>query len=252
MVAHPRPRGSVTLLSGGLDSATCLAVAARDAPPVHALTVLYGQRHAREVASARALARHYGVERHVVLSVPIGPLLRSSLTDRSAPLPTHLSRKIPSTYVPARNTVLLSLALGYAESFGLEAIYIGVNALDYSGYPDCRPEFLAAFRNVARLATRVGVEEGRPIAIRAPLLHRTKAEIVRLGARLAVPWGKTWSCYAGGRQPCGRCDSCRLRAKGFREAGIRDPALRMRGPGPRARRSGSPVPRSRRSASRSR
>ncbi len=220
-------RGSVVLLSGGMDSATCLAVAARDAPPVHALTFLYGQRHAREIASARRLARRFGAAEHTVVRLPLEGLLVSSLTRRSARLPTGGPRpgRIPSTYVPARNSILLAIALGYAESRGLERIYLGANVIDYSGYPDCRPEFLRAFDRLARLATRAGVERHRAPRVVAPLLHRSKTEIVRLGERLGVPWELTWSCYAGGRVPCGRCDSCRLRAKGFEEAGVADPLV---------------------------
>ena len=228
MKRRPGGSGSVVLLSGGMDSATCLALAARRAAPIHAITVLYGQRHAREVRSARALARHYAIASHAVVRIPIGPLLESSLTAAGAPLPTvtHTGRsRIPSTYVPARNTLLLALALGVAESQNASAIYVGVNAIDYSGYPDCRPEFLRAFGRLARLATRVGVEDGWAPAIRAPLLRLGKKEIVVLGERLGVPWRLTWSCYAGGRRPCGRCDSCRLRAKGFREAGVVDPTV---------------------------
>lgn len=225
--------GSVVLLSGGMDSATCLALASRDAAPVHALTVRYGQRHVREVRSARALARHYRVARHVVLRLPLGPLLDSSLTRRAQPLPRagdHGGR-IPSTYVPARNTILLAVALGYAESHRLGSIYLGANAIDYSGYPDCRPPFLRAFERVARLGTRIGVESGEGVRIRAPLLRLSKERIVRLGDGLGVPWRLTWSCYAGGPTPCGRCDACRLRALGFRSAGLRDPAVRKaRGP----------------------
>ena len=222
-----RRRGAVVLLSGGMDSATCLWLARRDDPPVHAVSVRYGQRHAREIASARALARRAGVVRHVEIDLPIGAWLDSSLTDRRRQLPRGRagSRPIPSTYVPARNTILLSLALAYAESAGLDAIYLGANAIDYSGYPDCRPRFLRAFERVAREGTKRGVRGERPIRVRAPLLRMSKAEIVRTGARLRVPWALTWSCYAGGRRPCGRCDSCRLRAKGFAEAGVPDPAV---------------------------
>jgi 7-cyano-7-deazaguanine synthase len=211
-----------------MDSATCLALACEEGRPVHALTVLYGQRHAREVAAARALARRYRVARHVVVRLPLGSLLDSALTRPDRPVPRHAARpgRIPSTYVPARNTILLSVALGYAESHGLDAIWLGANAIDYSGYPDCRPGFLRAFERLSRLATRAGVEEGWSIRVRAPLLRRTKAEIVRTGERLGVPWALTWSCYLGGRRPCGRCASCRLRARGFRVAGVRDPALR--------------------------
>ncbi len=213
------------LLSGGMDSATCLALAVRRGGPVHALTVLYGQRHDREVRAARALARRYHVHRHVVVSLALGPLLDSSLTDRRRPLPTRgvRPRRIPSTYVPARNTILLGVALGYAESHRLESIWIGANAIDYSGYPDCRPEFFRAFERLARVATKAGVERHVRIRVRAPLLSKTKADIVRWGERLGVPWALTWSCYAGGSVPCGRCDSCRLRDRGFRAAGVADP-----------------------------
>ncbi len=219
--------GSVVLLSGGMDSATCLALARRDAPPVHALTFLYGQRHAREVSSAQRLARRFGVVDHRIVRLPLERLLVSSLTRRSGHLPTGGPRagRIPSTYVPARNSILLSVALGYAESHGLERIYLGANVIDYSGYPDCRPEFLRAFERMARLATRAGVERHRAPRVLAPLLRLSKTDIVRLGERLGVPWGLTWSCSAGGRRPCGRCDSCRLRAKGFAEAGVADPLV---------------------------
>jgi len=220
--------GSVVLLSGGLDSATCLALAARDAPPVHALTFFYGQRHARELRSARALARHYRVVEHRVVDLPIASLVRSALTDRRSPLPRRPARPgtIPPTYVPARNSILLAVALGYAESHRLRRIYFGANAIDYSGYPDCRPEFVRAFNALARRAVRAPGEGGLRIQVVAPLLRRSKAEIVRMGARLGVPWALTWSCYAGGAVPCGRCDSCRLRAGGFRAAGEVDPTVR--------------------------
>ncbi len=226
-MAAPSRRGSVVLLSGGMDSATVLALAQRSGGPVDALTLIYGQRHRREVDSARRLARWARVRSHRVVRLPVGGLLPSALTDARQPIPAGRGgrgrREIPSTYVPARNTIFLSLALGYAESHGLERIWIGANAVDYSGYPDCRPEFLRAFARVARLGTRAGVEGRRRFTIEAPLLRRSKAEIVRLGERLGVPWALTWSCYRGGRRPCGRCDSCRLRAKGFREAGLADP-----------------------------
>jgi 7-cyano-7-deazaguanine synthase len=210
-----------------MDSATCLAIAIRRNPPAHAVTVLYGQRHAREVRSARALARHFHVARHTVLRLPLGPLLSSALTDSGRPLPDRPrpTHAIPSTYVPARNTILLAVALGYAESHHLGTIYLGANAIDFSGYPDCRPEFLRAFERLARLATKAGVERGEYVKIETPLLRLSKAAIVRLGERSAVPWGLTWSCYAGGRRPCGRCDACRLRQKGFVEARVVDPLL---------------------------
>jgi len=224
---RPRPRGSVVLLSGGMDSATCLALATRERPPVHAVTVVYGQRHAREIRSARALTRRYRVARHIVLTLPLGPLLDSALTRRGRRLPTSGTPRgqIPSTYVPARNTILLSIALGYAEGHRLSAIYLGANAIDYSGYPDCRPEYLHEFERLARLATKAGVLEGWTPRVRAPLVRLSKADIVRLGDRLGVPWELTWSCYAGGRRPCGRCDACRLRARGFRAARRSDPVL---------------------------
>lgn len=219
-------RGSVVLLSGGVDSATCLAIASRSSPPVHALTVGYGQRHLRELRAARAVARRFGVARHLVLDLPLAPLLDSALTRPHRRLPASEPRPgtIPSTYVPARNTILLALALGYAESHRLGSIYLGANAVDYSGYPDCRGPYLRSFERTARLATKAGVLGRRTIRIRAPLLRLSKAEIVQLGTRLGVPWAQTWSCYAGGRVPCGRCASCRIRSRGFRDAGIRDPA----------------------------
>ncbi len=238
MRPRARPHGSVVLLSGGMDSATVLAEAARRGPPVDALPLLSGQRHEREVQSARRLARWFGVRRHRVVRLPVGPLLPSALTDRRRPIPagrrTPGEGPIPATYVPARNTIFLSLALGYAEAHGLDRIWIGVNALDYSGYPDCRPEFLRAFDRLARLATRAGVQEGRHIRIEAPLLRLSKAEIVRRGERLGVPWALSWSCYRGGARPCGRCDACRLREKGFEEAGVPDP-VRPRRPALRRR-----------------
>jgi 7-cyano-7-deazaguanine synthase len=223
--------GSVVLLSGGMDSATCLALASRERPPVDALTVAYGQRHLREVRAARSLARHYRTHRHIVLDLPLGPLLDSALTDRRRAVPRGRDRAtgIPATYVPARNTILLAVATGYAESRGHDAIYLGANAIDYSGYPDCRPPFLRAFERVAALGTRRGVE-GHGVRILAPLLRRSKPQIVRWGERLGVPWRLTWSCYAGGRRPCGRCDACRLRAVGFRGARVADPLLRPSSP----------------------
>jgi 7-cyano-7-deazaguanine synthase len=225
-VSRPPPRaGTVVLLSGGMDSATCLAWSSRRRGPVHALTVVYGQRHEKEIRSARALARRYRVRRHVVVRLPLGPLLSSSLTDRGRSLPSSGPKpgRIPSTYVPARNTILLAVALGYAESHRLGTIVLGANAIDYSGYPDCRPAFLKAFERLTRVATKDGVETGRTVRVSAPLLRLSKAEIVRAGERLGVPWALTWSCYAGGRTACGRCDSCRLRERGFAAAGVPDP-----------------------------
>ena len=204
-MTRSRPRGpSIVLLSGGMDSATCLAIASRDSRPVHALTVQYGQRHARELRSATELARHFSVASHTVLDLPLAPILASSLTDRHRKVPAggHRRTGIPSTYVPARNTILLALALGCGESRRARSIYIGANAIDYSGYPDCRPEFLRAFNALARRATKAGVERNAAPKVVAPLLRRTKADVVRLGTRLGVPWELTWSCYRGGRHPC--------------------------------------------------
>ena len=226
MTASWTARGSLVLLSGGMDSATALYWARRRRGPVHALTVEYGQRHEREISSARRIARSAGVASHGVVRLPIRSLLRSALTDRRAPLRgSGVAAGIPTTYVPARNTIFLALALASAESRRCARIVLGINALDYSGYPDCRPEFLRAFRRVARLGTKAGVEGHREPRIDAPLLRLSKSEIVVLGDRLGVPWELTWSCYRGGRRPCGSCDSCRLRARGFREAGRSDPLI---------------------------
>ena len=200
---------AVLLLSGGLDSYTAGAIAARDGYELFALTVRYGQVHAREVDAARRVAAALGVSRHVELQVDVAA-----------------ADGIPSTYVPARNTVFLSLALAWAETVGAETIVLGVNALDYSGYPDCRPEYLEAFERLAGLATKAGVEGGR-LKILAPLIAMSKAEIVRAGLALDLDYGLTHSCYdpSPDGRPCGRCDSCLLRAKGFHEAGAQDPVL---------------------------
>jgi 7-cyano-7-deazaguanine synthase len=216
MTARP-----LVLLSGGLDSTVCLALAQRDAeqPPL-AVSFDYGQRHRRELERSAAIADLLGCERSVV-SFDAGQWGGSALTDGAIEVPDFEPGRtgIPVTYVPARNTIFLAFALAIAEARHLDSIYIGVNALDYSGYPDCRPEFLAAFSEVARLGTA-----GASIEIRAPLVAMTKAEIVSLGIQLAAPLELTWSCYRSGVEPCQRCDSCRLRARGFAEAGIADPA----------------------------
>jgi 7-cyano-7-deazaguanine synthase len=218
----------VVLLSGGLDSATAAAVAHRDGFEVCALTISYGQRHAREVQAARAVARALGVVRHIELKVDLSAFGGSALTAAmDVPKDRALdSSDIPPTYVPARNTVFLSLALAWVEALDARDIFIGVNALDYSGYPDCRPEFIHAFEAVANVATKAGVEGAR-FAVHAPLITLTKAEIIRLGLSLGVDYGLTHSCYdpAPDGRPCGHCDSCLLRAKGFAEAGVADPAL---------------------------
>ena len=222
-------KNAVVLLSGGLDSYTAAAIVRAEGFRLHALTVRYGQRHAREIESARAVAAALRVERHVELDVNLAAFGGSSLTTDS-PVPKDrpiAPGEIPSTYVPARNTVFLSLALGWAEVLGATDLVIGVNALDYSGYPDCRPEYIAAFEHLAGLATRAGVEGAR-FTIHAPLLTLSKAEIIRRGTDLGLDYGLTHSCYdpdPSGR-PCGRCDSCVLRATGFAQAGLADPALR--------------------------
>ena len=218
---------AVVLLSGGLDSATCLYIAQAQGYRCSCLVVDYGQRHRREIRSARAVARAAGCPSFTAkLGLPWGG---SALTDRTIPVPSgrspdRIGRGIPATYVPARNTIFLSLALGFAETSGAEAVFIGANALDFSGYPDCRPAYYRLMRKVARTGTKAGVE-GKGIRIEAPLIRLTKAQIIRKGKRLGAPLRLTWSCYAGGKRPCGRCDSCLLRAKGFREAGESDPAI---------------------------
>ena len=216
----------VVLLSGGLDSYTAAAAAQRDGCELFALTIRYGQVHAIEVESARAVAKALGVTRHLELDVNLAAFGGSSLVgDGAIPKGRELDpAEIPSTYVPARNTIFLSLALAFAEVTGSEAIVIGVNALDYSGYPDCRPEYIAAFERMATLATRAGVE-GRRIRVLTPLVQLSKADIIRLGTDLGVDYALTSSCYSPSPtgRPCGTCDSCRLREKGFAEAGIQDP-----------------------------
>ena len=219
---------AVLLLSGGLDSYTAGAIARADGFELHALTVRYGQRHVRELESARAVATALGVAKHIELDVDLSAFGGSSLTT-DAPVPKDRrldATDIPSTYVPARNTVFLALALGWAEVLAAQDIVIGVNALDYSGYPDCRPEFVAAFEHLASLATARGVRGGR-FRIHAPLQHLTKAEIIQRGLALGLDYGLTHSCYDPGDdgRPCGRCDSCLLRAAGFAAVGVADPVL---------------------------
>lgn len=219
---------AVVLLSGGLDSYTAAAIAKAEGFELYALTVRYGQRHAREIEAARAVAKALHVARHVELDVDLRAFGGSSLTS-DTPVPKDRAidpSRIPSTYVPARNTVFLALALAWAETLGAHDILIGVNSLDYSGYPDCRPEYIAAFERMATLATRAGVE-GTRFTIRTPLLTLSKADIIRRGIELGLDYSITHSCYdpdPGGR-PCGRCDSCTLRAAGFAHAGVADPAL---------------------------
>jgi 7-cyano-7-deazaguanine synthase len=215
---------AVVLLSGGLDSATALAIARSQGFECYALSVEYGQRHSAELDAARRVAAAAGVRDHRVMSVDLAGIGGSALTDKTIAVPESPTTGIPVTYVPARNTIMLSLALGWAEVLGTGDIFIGVNVLDYSGYPDCRPEFIAAFARLAELATKAGVE-GQPYRIRAPLISLSKAEIIREGVRLGVDYGLTVSCYQAdvdGRA-CGLCDSCRLRRAGFEAAGVPDP-----------------------------
>ena len=218
---------AVVLLSGGMDSATAAAVALDQGFEVYALSFRYGQRHATELEAAGRVAKRLGTSRHVVLDIDLRAFGGSALTgDLDVPKDTPLGRigsSIPATYVPARNTIFLSFALGWAETLGASDIFLGANALDYSGYPDCRPEYIEAFERMANLATRAGVE-GRRLRIHTPLISLSKAEIVKLGHQLGVDYGLTWSCYdpADGTA-CGRCEACLLRRKGFREAGVEDP-----------------------------
>jgi len=215
---------AVVLVSGGLDSATVLAIAQADGWTCHALSIDYGQRHRAELAAAARVAQALGAESHRVVSVGLGGFGGSALTDLAIGVPTQPTTGIPVTYVPARNTVMLSLALAYAEVVEADAIFTGANAVDYSGYPDCRPEYLAAFERMANLATKRAVE-GHPLVVRSPIVDLAKADIVRRGVALGVDYALTVSCYdadAEGRA-CGRCDSCRLRRAGFAQAGLADP-----------------------------
>jgi len=223
-------RPAVVLLSGGLDSTTTLAIARAKGHAVHALTVHYGQRHAAELAAARRVAAAFGVADHKVLGLDLRAFGGSALTD-DLPVPKHRSgaqigQGIPATYVPARNTVLLSLSLAWAEVLGAWDIFLGVNALDYSGYPDCRPEYIEAFERLANLATKAGVEGIRTFTVHTPLIRMSKREIIRTGRDLGVDFGMTVSCYDPDDTgaACGACDACQLRLKGFAELGIPDPA----------------------------
>ncbi len=225
MSAPPR---AVVLVSGGMDSAVVLALARERGLDCHALSVSYGQRHSAELAAAAELAQSQGAIEHKLVVVDLRSIGGSALT-ADIDVPEQAGEGIPVTYVPARNTIMLSLALGWAEVLGAQEIHCGVNAVDYSGYPDCRPEFIAAFEALATLATKAGVE-GRPLSVRAPLMRMSKADIAREGARLGVDFSRTVSCYqadADGRA-CGRCDACRLRAQGFAEARMPDPTRYQR------------------------
>lgn len=240
MATRARRARAVVLLSGGLDSSTCLAVARRDGFEAHALSVDYGQRHQGELVSARRIARALAAADHRVVRVDLAAFGGSALTDDAIAVPKDrppraMASGIPVTYVPARNTVLLALALAHAETIGAEDVYLGVNAIDYSGYPDCRPAFVRAFERLARVATKAGVEGGR-LQIHAPLMRLTKADIVRLGTQLGVPYRLTLSCYDPVRgRACGRCDACELRRKGFAQAGVPDPTLYVGNPRARLR-----------------
>lgn len=217
---------AVILLSGGLDSSTVLYQAKVDGCECYAISFDYQQRHRRELQSAMFVAESVGVVQHQVVNFDLRLWGGSALTDNAIALPQdrsldQMSQNIPVTYVPARNTIFLSFALGYAETIGAERVYIGVNALDYSGYPDCRPDYIQAMQEVFRLGTKQG-REGQPINIVAPLINLKKTEIIQLGNQLGVPWNLTWSCYAGGDKACGVCDSCRLRLAAFSELGLED------------------------------
>ena len=215
---------AVVLLSGGLDSATLLAIARAEAYDCFALSFDYGQAHKAEIRAAAQVAEALGAREHRVMEIPIGALGGSALTDATIPVPDDGGEGIPVTYVPARNTVFLSLALAWAEVLAAEAIFIGVNAVDYSGYPDCRPEFVAAFQQLAGLATKQGVE-GNPVEIKAPLVTLTKAQIIARGVELGVDYASTVSCYRADEtgRACGHCDACRFRREGFEQAALADP-----------------------------
>jgi 7-cyano-7-deazaguanine synthase len=225
---------AVVLLSGGMDSATAAASARADGFSLYALSIRYGQRHALELAAARRVAAALGVARHVEIDIDLRAFGGSALTadievPKGRPI-DGIGEGVPVTYVPARNTIFLSLALGWAETLGAFDIFIGANALDYSGYPDCRPEFIAAFERLADLGTRAGVESGRQFRVHAPLIALTKAQIVQRGRSLGVDFGLTLTCYdpSPAGEACGRCDACQLRLRGFQEAGLEDPALYQR------------------------
>jgi 7-cyano-7-deazaguanine synthase len=217
----------VVLLSGGLDSSTVLAMATESGLGAVALTFDYGQRHSRELESARRIAKHFGAKEHIVIPLDLGRYLRSSLTSRSMEVPKgrteeEMSSAVPDTYVPSRNIIFLAVASSIAESRGSEAVFIAANSVDFSGYPDCTPEFIKAFQKVLDVGTKSG-REGYGVQVKAPLLDMSKSQIVREAVRLKVPLELTWSCYEGGTKACGRCDSCLLRLKGFSEAGLEDP-----------------------------
>lgn len=233
----PSARPAVVLLSGGLDSTTVLAIAREQGFTPYALSFRYGQRHLHELEAAKAVAERLGVARHVIAQIDLREFGGSALTADDIAVPkgrnaSEMGHGIPVTYVPARNTVFLSFALAWAETLGAQDLFIGVNALDYSGYPDCRPEYIAAYETMANLATRAGIEGGARLKIHTPLIAMSKAGIVREGLRLQVDYSITSSCYDPGAdgRPCGQCDACLLRAKGFAEAGVADPLLQRFAP----------------------
>jgi 7-cyano-7-deazaguanine synthase len=243
----PEQPKAVVLLSGGMDSATTAAIARERGFDVHALTFRYGQRHAVELEAARRVASHLGIRRHVVLDIDLRPFGGSALTGelelpKDTPL-EQIGQRIPATYVPARNTIFLAFALGWAEVLGASDIFIGANAMDYSGYPDCRPEYIQAFQRMAKLATRAGVEEGRRLTLHTPLIELSKREIVERGLALGVDYGITLTCYdpTSDGAACGRCEACLIRLKGFREAGLEDPAPYQMVSGEAGKQGGQPT-----------
>jgi 7-cyano-7-deazaguanine synthase len=224
----PTERRAVVLLSGGLDSSTTLAIAVEQGFTPYAISFRYGQRHSRELAAAQALGRHFGVRDHKIIDIDLRAFGGSALTSDEIAVPherstADMGHGIPVTYVPGRNLIFLSLATAFAEVIGANDLFLGITAIDFSGYPDCRPEFLESFAQTANLATKAGTEDGRTLRYHAPLIQMGKAEIVREGTRLGVPWEQTWSCYEGDEVACGTCDSCLLRLKGFAEVGLSDP-----------------------------
>jgi len=217
---------AVCLISGGLDSCTTAYIAKKEGYEIYALTFNYGQRHDKEINCAKKIASSVNAKNHIIFDINLDMFGGSSLVDKSKKIEkdhnlNDIGKTIPSTYVPARNTVFLSIALAFAETIDADAIFIGATATDYSGYPDCRPEYIDAFEKMAGLATKKGVE-GKPIQIKAPLINLSKAEIIKKGLKLGAPFEKTWSCYNGDKNACGRCDSCLLRLKGFKEANVKD------------------------------